>query len=302
LHRIDVSFLERPRRTMELLGWHEWLGRIFAGGALLLAAGVLAAAWGRSRAVLAASAATAVSFLLWANAPVTGASDLRGTDGATISTVRYLLPAAAAAVLALSLASRAGRWPRRVSVAVLAGALGLNLWQLFDLGFPAVPSVRMPLLAALAGGAAALAATSLLPWRSWVRTPAVLVAALAAGLGLGLTAPGTLDRHERLGFFDAGLMRVFSGPAHDGRPIAMAPMTLASLSGDHLARRLDGIPRRETCEAVRARVRRGWVVVADYTGNDLFGPSTVPDCVRGWRPRFAIPSYVVYGPGSLPRT
>ena len=56
LHRMDVSFLERPLRTMEEFGFDEWLGRIFAGGALLLAGGVLAAAWARTRAVVAARA------------------------------------------------------------------------------------------------------------------------------------------------------------------------------------------------------------------------------------------------------
>jgi hypothetical protein len=302
LHRMDVSFLERPVRTMEEFGFDEWLGRIFAGGALLLAGGVLAAAWARTRAVVAASAATAVSFLLWANAPVTGVSDLRGVDGATISTVRYLLPAVAAGVLALALSSRAGRWPRRAATAVLAAALGLNLWQLFDLGFPAVPSPRMPVLAALAGTAAAAGVTALLPWRALLRPSALAAAVLAAGVALGLTAPGVVDRHERMALFDAELVRVFSGPADDGRPIAMAPMTVAVLTGPELERSVDGIPRREGCGRVRARARRGWVVVADYTADDLFGPTTIPGCVRGWRPRFVIPAYRIYGPGSVPRT
>ena len=181
-------------------------------------------------------------------------------------------------------------------------ALGLNLWQLFDLGFPAVPSSRMPVLAALAGAAAAAAATALLPWRALLRPWALAAAVLAAGVALGLTAPGVVDRHERMALFDAELVRVFSGPADDGRPIAMAPMTVAVLTGPELERTVDGIPRREGCGRVRAWARRGWVVVADYTADDLFGPTTIPGCVRGWRPRFVIPAYRIYGPGSVPRT
>jgi hypothetical protein len=299
LTRIDKSFLERPVATLREFGGDEYLGRLFAGGALLLAGGLLAALWARSRAVLAASAATAVSFLLWANAPVTGVSDLRGTDGATISTLRYLLPTLAAAALAVALASRAGRSAQRAALAIFAVAIGLNLWQLFDLGFPAVPSPRMPLLAAL-GGAVVAAVASRLPWTPRLRSPVLVACALAAGAALGLAGPGMVDRHRRMDLFDAQLLRVFSGPADDGRPIAMAPMTVALLSGPELERRVDGIPRTESCARIRARARDGWVVVADYTADELFGPTTVPGCVRGWRPRFTIPAYRIYGPGSAP--
>lgn len=299
LVRMDVSFLERPRATLREFGWDEWLGRTFAGAALLLAAGALAGPAVRTRAALAASAATVVSFLLWANAPVTGVSDLRGVDGATISTVRYLLPGVAAAAAAVALASRAGPRARRAAIAVLVAVLGLNVWQLFDLGFPAAPSWRMPLGAALIAGAVA-AATAWAPWRTRLPAPALAAAVVVAALVLGLAAPGAVERHRRMNLFDAELVRVFEGPAADGRPIAMAPMTVAVLSGPDLERRVDGIPRRESCRDLRARAARGWVVVADYTADELFGPTTVPACVRTWRPRFVIPAYRIYGPGSAP--
>ncbi|HVE68334.1 MAG TPA: hypothetical protein VNB64_07115, partial [Solirubrobacteraceae bacterium] len=299
LSRMDVSFLERPRATLREFGLDEWLGKTFAGGALMLACGALAGLAVRSRAALAASAVTVVSLLLWANAPVTGVSDLRGVDGATISTVRYLLPGVAAAAVAVALASRAGRRARQAAVAVLVVVLGLNLWQLFDLGFPAAPSWRMPLGAALIGGALA-AASAWIPLRARLPSPLLAAATVVAALGLGLAAPGVVERHRRMNLFDAELVRVFEGPAGDGRTIAMAPMTLAVLSGPDLERRVDGIPRRESCARLRERAERGWVVVAGYTAEELFGPTTVPACVRTWRPRFAIPNYRIYGPGSAP--
>jgi hypothetical protein len=79
-------------------------------------------------------------------------------------------------------------------------------------------------------------------------------------------------------------------------------MTVALLSGPHLERRFDAIPRRESCARLRARAARGWVVVADYTADELFGPTTIPGCVRGWTPRFTIPNFRIYGPGSAPAT
>ena len=82
----------------------------------------------------------------------------------------------------------------------------------------------------------------------------------------------------------------------------MSPMIVAVLSGPDLDRTVDGIPRNESCRRTALRAHRGWVVVSDWEADELFGPSTVAGCVRTWRPRFVVPSFRIYGPGSPPRT
>jgi hypothetical protein len=299
--RIDNSFLQRPLRTLELFGGDQYLGTLFAGGTLLLAAALLAPLLARRRTVLAAAVVTAASLLLWAAAPVTGVTDLRGANGATVSTLRYLLPTLAAALVTLSLAARVSRRTQTAVTAVLGAALGLNLWQLFDLGYPAVPSPRLPLLGALAGAVVAGAFAPLVPWRRLLRPATAVAAALAVGAGLAVAAPNMVSRHERMPVFDGGLLHVFDGPASDGRTIAMAPSVTAMLAGRRLKRRVEALPRDATCAQVLGHVRRGWVVVGDETANELFGPITTPACVAGLTPAYRLPGYRIYGPGSIPR-
>jgi hypothetical protein len=251
--------------------------------------------------VVAAGVATAASLLLWASAPVTGASDLRGVDAATASTLRYLLPTVSAALLALALAARTGRRAEQAVLAILTVVLGLNVWQLFELGYPAVPSPRGPLVGAVAGGVAAYALGRLPAGRWGIRPSLGVVVAVLAGAALAAAAPGMIDRHRRMPVFDGPLLGLFEGPAGDGRPIWMAPMVTGMLSGPRLEREITAIGRGTPCEEVAARARRGWLIVGDYQAEELFGPTSLSDCVRRWRPMFTSPGYRVYGPDSLPR-
>jgi hypothetical protein len=238
--------------------------------------------------------------LLWSAAPVTGVSDLPGAEGATVSSLRYLLPALAAALTALALTSRERLPQRRAVTAALALALGLNVWQLFDLGFPAVPSPQAVLAGALTGGGLGYVAGARVAWPRVQHRRLALGGPLVAGAALAVAAPGVVDRHRRMPVFDAPLLDLFSGPAADGRPIAMAPTVTALLSGNRLKRRVDAIPRRASCYSVQAMARRGWVVVGDSTADELFGPSSVPGCVHGWTPAFALRGYKIFGRGSAP--
>jgi hypothetical protein len=58
---------------------------------------------------------------------------------------------------------------------------------------------------------------------------------------------------------DAELVQWFAATGHlrDTEPLAFTRIRYAALAGDHLKRRLDLVPERESC--ARAR-RRGWVV------------------------------------------
>ncbi|MEA2355868.1 MAG: hypothetical protein QOD61_1997, partial [Solirubrobacteraceae bacterium] len=95
----DVRFIARPLATLD--GRLDAYARIVAGNLLLLAGGISAAALARTRRVAAASAVTALSLLLWTDAPFTGL----GRDPAgdlSLATTRYLLPGVACGALALA--------------------------------------------------------------------------------------------------------------------------------------------------------------------------------------------------------
>ena len=110
-----------PRETIEVVG-DLYLSR-FLGGIVLLAAALAAPllAW-RRRAVWIASAAAVVSLLIWARAPFTGVPPLevRIPEG-VFSTTRYLVPAVAAAIVALALAGSGARLARAGGAAAAGG-------------------------------------------------------------------------------------------------------------------------------------------------------------------------------------
>ncbi|HKP91898.1 MAG TPA: hypothetical protein VJT75_18165, partial [Thermoleophilaceae bacterium] len=295
---VNDSFAEHPRETIRVVG--DLYRDRFLGGVVLLAAGALAPllAW-RQRAVWIASAACVVSFLAWTRAPFTGVppAPFRITEG-VFSTTRYLAPAIAAAALALALAG-SGRGVRaRLAQLALAAGAGIELVQAFDLGWPTMPSATTPVAGAAAGAAVAtiVSVASRRPRRAPPRMlrPALLVSALALGALLTVPADGYMQRHADSGAFAHGLTAWMAGRPEGSRSVWTAPATVATLTGDHLERRLRPIPARADCAAIRAHARDDYVVayVGRLPGGGARGPAacfTRPpsysdDAFRVWAP------------------
>lgn len=296
------TFLDAPGRTLERFGERDYVRGTFAGSALALLLALLAPFVARRRAVTAGAVVTLLSLLAWMNSPATGLSELPGGTGATYSTVRYLLPGLAAAILTLALAAREPEWRGRAAEAALAVVLVAHVIQLFDLGYPAVPSPLTPLAGAAVGGLAALALSSrLIAPHVRVSRPAAALAVVALAALLSTQSHGLVERHARIKFFDSGLVRFFSGPAADGRPIWMTPHMVGVLAGDRLERSVEAMPAGTSCDAVRQRATRGWVVVSAFDVEPPFGPGNVAECVRRWKPIFFDLGSAVYGPTSVGR-
>lgn len=246
----------------------------FLGGIVLLTGAVLAPFLARGRrAVVIASAASVFSVLIWTLAPFTGVGppEVRIVTG-VFSTTRYLMPAVAAAIVALALAGSGRDWRARVAQAVLAAGLGIELVQAFRIGHPAMPSPFTPLAGAVLGAAGVAAAGALsgrLRLPASLGTPALVAAAIGAGALLTVPASGYLEHHAARGGFTAGVSGWMARQPDDERPVAGAPIVVGPLAGDRLRRRLVPIPRRTNCTALRGRAREGYVVL-------YVGPATDP--------------------------
>jgi hypothetical protein len=297
----DISFLDRPGETLSRLD--SYYLRHFGGGIALLLGAFLVALPSRRGAAIAAALAGLGSLLLWLNAPLTGVSDQPIFDRGTGDATRYLLPALAAATLALVLAARDGGPVGRLAIAFLAAALGLNVYQTLDLGFPSVPAPSTPLVGAAAGAAAALAVgwvaarpAGRSPPVTWRALGATLVA--AGAVALAPAAQGFGERHARAGLFDAGLVRwINSRPSFDEgeEPVAVSGSLNALLAGDRLRHPLVLLPPSTPCREVEQRLRRGWVVFATLISP---GPRDVSRCLPHGRSSYVDSNYRAYAPGS----
>ena len=183
----DASFISRPRATVSATPnlYLKWV----AGGIALivgaLAAGVLAALR-RLRATLLAAAVAIAALLAWAAAPFTGVASSPLLAPLALTTVRYLLPALAACIVSVALASRyGGAVGRRLALVVLALAAAASTVADLVLGYPNLPRWPYLLVGALLGGA-----LGTISWPLVSRPPS---AALAAGLG----AAAALARRRR---------------------------------------------------------------------------------------------------------
>ena len=291
------TFLQRPVESLARLDDAGYVKDIFLGSALALAAALIAPFFARRREVTAGAVATAISIFLWTNAPATGSPTREfklETDAAFLVGPRYLLPGVAVATLTIALAANGRGRAALVWTAVLGAVALLNLWQLFGLGYPNVPSPLTPAAGAvLLGGLGALAAMRL-PRPALLRPAAAVLGVLVLGVAFALAGNGIVDRHIRMDIGDAGLVGWFEGPGADGRPIHMAPFVHGILSGDDLERTVEPIPRRESCERIERHAREAWVVVSKVDIDVLFGPSTPRPCVEGWQPRYEDAAYWVY--------
>jgi hypothetical protein len=269
--------------------------------------------------VVVASAATALSLLLWTAAPFTGVSDLGGLDEGTGDSTRYLMPGIAVGVLTIALAASWGRAARIAVVAVLAVAALANLRAAFALGFPALPGPGTLVTGVAAGaatgvgiGALAVAVARRIGDREgspsgaaraggWpsaaVRLATGAGAALLAAGSLALGAQSYLARHAETGLFDAGLARWFADQPDftetEGRTVAMTTSLNGVLTGDRLQHSLALVGSEEPCARVQARLREGWVVVAESGFNR--GVARGPGRCLANRPRaYADGAFSVY--------
>jgi hypothetical protein len=308
-HPEQFTFFQRPLATLARFGDTGYVKDTFLGALVAFGGALIAPVFVRRRAVVAGAAASALSVFLWTLAEDTGAPS-RTSDfaGALYGSPRLLMPGVAVATLTLALAARdAGRRATSAWTALLAVVVAINVWQLFDLGFPKAPTVWTPLAGALVLGAVAFA-TGRLPWRQIVRPAGFAGCALALGAALAVTATHLVERHERVGldpranYFDANLIALLvDGQWSDRRTIYAAPVMTAMLAGNDLSRRVEPIPRRETCQAIEARARRGWVIV-EYLNTDLmYGPSTTRACVSTWHPAYQNTILAVYNARSVPQ-
>jgi hypothetical protein len=300
LQQPDITFFHRPLASLRRFGEAGYVTDTFLGGVLVLVAAVIAPLLARRRAVTLGALATGLTVFLWTLAPDTGAPypSFPAAD-AFHGSVRFLMPSVTAATLTLALATGAsGRRGARLFTGLLALALGLNVVQLFDLGFPRVPSPTAPLAGALIGGLLVL----LVPRRGLRLVPSGVIAALALlgfSAALSAGAHGFVQRRARLGYADAELIRWFAAVGNDARPIYTAPVEIVMLAQSDLRRVVVALPRRERCQTIASRVRGGWVVVERLPTAALLGPSTTEACVARWRPVFEDTSNVIYDARSL---
>jgi hypothetical protein len=297
------SLLDRPGKTLDGRE-HAYLD-VLGGGAVLLVGVVVMPLLARSRAVLAAALVALAAALAWANAPSTGVPDVQVLIPNLVGTIRYALPALAAAALVPALAARAGGIVAWVSGLALAGAVVWNVVRMAEIGEPQLPSLVLVAVAAAAGGAVG-GVTAWLP-RTLRRAPPAAITATAvavlAGLVLGQQAGGYVERlTPNAEFFpSASVVAWFTsqkGFNDDSRPIAVAGQLVAPLAGNRLTHRLTLIPQRESCAATRARRAREWVVVANdpYLQQLVEIPAT--RCFVGVKPVAAIGAVRVYGGGA----
>ena len=320
---VGERFIDRPQATLH--GHLPLYLERTAGGLLAIAAALLLAlaatrlAGVRTTrvqrwALIGAAAAVAVAVLAWAATPVTGLprpGGLARPGYLAQAGLRYLLPALLTAIVAVALAARVGGRATTAATVVLALAVAWNVVELAGLGPPYTPS-PLVLAAGAAFGLTLLGAGLVLgraigradlPRGASGAVAGGLIAAVAGGL-LALGASGYVERFSRLQESTAlgrGVVSWFvtrPGFAHGHRPIAFASRApIAALAGDRFNHVLSVVPPFESCARVRARARRGWVVVTDpgygygFLGVDRYSAAR---CFAGRAPRYDDGTFRVY--------
>jgi len=299
---IDQTFVDRPLDTLEdrlgdyssLLGG-GWIA--LAGGLAVLLVGLLAPLRdARMRGALRlAGGAAVVGTLIWSASWGTGlqtSPELTTPAGWPISTIRYLLPTVALAILAVALAARLPGRLGQAAVGLLALILGWSVVADLQLGSPYTPSLLVFAAGALAGlallGAARFAPRLPRP-PAWAC--AVAIGALLAPVGngyvertvdvVGSTAPA------------AGVVKWFvdqPGFEDDDWKIAIgARGVLGTLAGDHFTHELELVPADGPCRELRELATRTPLMVSGpgwWVGLIGVNSFNAPRCMRDVRPAY----------------
>jgi hypothetical protein len=260
--------------------------QLLSGGVLLLAGGVVAwVAAPRSRAAKVAAAVALLALLLWANAPYTG---ITKNAALAVGAVRYLLPAMAAATLALCVAGRDARAARWLAWGVFGLSALVSAARTWQLGFPYVPALSTIVALTVAGGALTMLARRL-P-RTVARAGAVALPLLLIAGAAGST-DGFVRRHTDSGLPDGGLLRALErARVPETEDVLMAPATVALVRGDTLGRRVDLVPATTPC----ARLRGRFVVLQRTPPTPEY--DRLSRCMRGDRPAWSDATYELHVP------
>ncbi len=263
----------------------DYFGTVGAAPALLLAAPV-AAVCVRTRRVVLAAAVAVLGALIWARAPFTGRPEDPLIDF-TLGTTRYLVPAVAAAVLALALATADGSRRTRLAVsAFLAACVAVSAVKALELGFPDLP--RIGTLAAGAAGGWVL--VRLAP--RWAPIVGLLVlAAVCVRVTDQFAARHAQNPDLRT---SAAIAYVAGQPGFEASddPVATAPVTLSALAGDRLRHDLRFLP--EDVDCTKVRTLRGWLVLGTPPPTSYIPSNTAVDCLAGVTPVFDDGHHRVY--------
>jgi hypothetical protein len=268
----------------------------------------------RRRRFALLSAVIAVSLLIWANAPLTGLPSsplVHFRDGFPLSMLRYLAPVVAAAAVILALVTTRGGAARVLALLALGSAVVWSTLRSLSLELPFEPRA-VTLLAGAAAGAlvagAAIAATGRARGPgsrpAWVGGALVAVAAVVVGVGVATQASGFLARQGGMVSSTSpttgvgGWLARQPGFRDDARPVFVASLALGvQMAGDRLRHRVVLVPPHEPCDVLRARARRGWLLVSpENFGRGFLGIARydAAGCLRGVRPRFDDGKYRVY--------
>lgn len=318
LQLVDARLVDQPVATLR----EHWRGyrELLAGGLVLLAGGLAAGARGAlgadlppalRRRLVAAGALTLVALVAFAAAPGTGLQEARESWFGPLATLRYVLPAAGAATVALALASTAAGATAVAAIAALGVASAWSAVESARLGTPYVPPAWVVLGGAVAGAAllaiaGLVAARVALPARRGRAAVAAVLGAVLAGVVLAPFAGGYAERHagvEGSTALGRDLVGWFaSQPGHDGgeRTIAFASRgMIAALAGDHFTHPLRLVPAGASCAAIRRIATTSTVVVT--RPSFLEGFVGVEDyrgarCLARVRPTRRQGAFTVYGP------
>ena len=309
---LDGPFIGRIGPTLDV----DTAGapKALAGAIVLLGGALVVPLLTRRRRFALLSAVIAVSLLIWANAPLTGLPSSPWSISATVSRSRCCAiwrpwsrprpPSSPSRRPGAERSAFSRSW--RSGAAVVWSTLrSLSL----ELPFEPRP---LTLLAGAAAGAlvagAAIAATGRargpVARPAWVGGALVAVAAVVVGAGLATQAPGFLARQGGMVSSTSPTTGVGGWLASqprfrdDARPVFVASLALGvQLAGDRLRHRVVLVPPHEPCDVLRARARRGWLLVSpENFGRGFLGIARydAPGCLRGVRPRFDDGKYRVY--------
>ncbi|MDX6674301.1 MAG: hypothetical protein QOH11_1719 [Solirubrobacteraceae bacterium] len=309
---LDGPFIGRIGPTLDV----DTAGapKALAGAIVLLGGALVVPLLTRRRRFALLSAVIAVSLLIWANAPLTGLPSsplVHFRDGFPLSMLRYLAPVVAAAAVILALVTTRGGAARVLALLALGSAVVWSTLRSLSLELPFEPRA-VTLLAGAAAGAlvagAAIAATGRARGPgsrpAWVGGALVAVAAVVVGVGVATQASGFLARQGGMVSSTSPTTGVGGWLARqprfrdDARPVFVASLALGvQMAGDRLRHRVVLVPPHEPCDVLRARARRGWLLVSpENFGRGFLGIARydAAGCLRGVRPRFDDGKYRVY--------